>query len=55
MLKWSKNVKIAKKTGKFCLKMQENTNLEKHACQYRVTMETSNWLGQDMSYHIVAR
>ena len=30
MLKWSKNVKITKKTEKFWLKMRENQNYEKH-------------------------
>ena len=35
--------------------MQENQNLEKHARQNTVAMETSNWLDQDMSYQIVAR
>ena len=53
MLKLYKNVKIAKKTGKFWLKMQENQNFEKHACQNTVAMETSNCLEQDMSYQIV--
>ena len=30
--------------------MQENQNYEKHACQNTAAMETSNCLGQDMSY-----
>ena len=48
-------MKIIKKTGKSSLKMQENQNYEKHACQNTVAMETSNCLAQDMSYQIVAR
>ena len=35
--------------------MTENGNFEKHARQNTVAMETSNCLGQDMSYQIVAR
>ena len=35
--------------------MQENQNYKKHACQNMVAMETSNCLGQDMSYQFVAR
>ena len=53
-LKWYKNVKITKKMGKFWLKMQENQNFEKHACQNMFAMETSKCLDQDMS-RIAAR
>ena len=35
--------------------MQENEIFETHSCQNTVAMETSNCLGQDMSYQIVAR
>ena len=35
--------------------MQENQNFEKNACQNTVAMETSNRLGQDVSYQFVAR
>ena len=35
--------------------MQENQNYEEHACQNTGIMETSNFLGQDMSYQIFAR
>ena len=34
--------------------MQENQIYEKHACQNTVAMETSNCLGQGMSYQNVA-
>ena len=51
-------MKITKKTAKFWSKMEEAQNYEKHACQntYQntVAMETSNCLGQGMSYRIVA-
>ena len=50
-----KNVKIVKITGKFWLKKQENQTFEKHACQNAVSLETSNYLDQDMSDQIVAR
>ena len=35
--------------------MQGNQNFEKYASQNTVAMQTSNCLGQDMSYQIVAR
>ena len=44
-----------KGNGKILIKMQENKNFEKHACQNTVAMETSNCLDQDVSYQIVAR
>ena len=35
--------------------MHGNQNVEKRACQNTVAMETSNCLGEDLSYQIVAR
>ena len=43
-------MKATKKMGKFLLKMQDNQNFEKHACQNMVAMETPNCLHQDTSY-----
>ena len=54
MIQKSENYKEVK-TGKLWLKMQENENFEKHACQNTVSMETSNCLDHDMSYQIIAR